>query len=430
MKRSLLVTFILVAIAVAAFKLARHGSDSVDAKPSHRFPSTATDARIRNAETIISISPSKAEGYNLLASAYLQKARETGDSAFNIRAEQSLDRSFELSPENLDALNLKASLLVSYHRFSEALDFARRAERIRPDNPDVYVAMTDALVELGQYQAAIASAQKLMDIRPDSLSYARASHLRALHGDTQGAIEAMSVALRAADPQRAESAAWCRVHLANQMINAGMVEEAEKQIDAALRVFPDYHLSLAAKGRVRALREDANGAIDYFLKAQARVPDFLSAVALGDLYSRLGRNEEARREYELAEAAEQTVAPSPQLALLWAERGERLDEAVEVMRKERAARSDIYTCDALAWALFRSGDIAEARRAIDEALRLKTRDARIHYHAGVIYNAVGKRRRALEHLRLALEAKSSFDGSNAAFGPIQMENARRMIQDG
>jgi tetratricopeptide (TPR) repeat protein len=84
-------------------------------------------------------------------------------------------------------------------------------------------------------------------------------------------------------------------------------------------------------------------------------------------------------------------------------------EALELARRERAARSDIYTCDALAWALFKKGRLKEAEAAAKEALRLGTRDARIHYHAGMIHQALGDRAQAARHLKLALEINPAFD---------------------
>jgi tetratricopeptide (TPR) repeat protein len=86
-----------------------------------------------------------------------------------------------------------------------------------------------------------------------------------------------------------------------------------------------------------------------------------------------------------------------------------LDKALEAARGELALRSDISTCDTLAWCLFKSGRIEEARTAIKEAMRLGTRDAQIFYHAGMIYAALGDRPNAARYLSLALEINPSFD---------------------
>jgi tetratricopeptide (TPR) repeat protein len=100
----------------------------------------------------------------------------------------------------------------------------------------------------------------------------------------------------------------------------------------------------------------------------------------------------------------------------------KLGEALEIMRQERVIRADIYTSDALAWCLFKKGKFAEAKESIDQALRLNTRDARILYHAGVIYDALNDRQRAIKFLKLALAADFSFD-------VLQADAAKRKLND-
>ena len=64
------------------------------------------------------------------------------------------------------------------------------------------------------------------------------------------------------------------------------------------------------------------------------------------------------------------------------------------MQRARERRADIYTCDTLAWVLFKRGQLAEAKAAINDALRLGTRDEEINQHARAIYNALGERPRS------------------------------------
>lgn len=387
---------------------------------------TPADRLILASEIAIKQLPSDPRGYNQLAAAYMQKARETGDFAFNSQAEESLARSFKTAPDNYDALKLRAKLLLTLHRFSEALEVARRAQSLNPRDHDVYAAMTDALVELGDYPAAVAAAQVMVDLRPDTASYSRISYLRSLHGDTNGAVEAMRRAAESANAQNPEGVAWCLVHLGDELVNAGKTTEAEREYSRALFVFPDYHLALAAKARARFAAGDAEGAIVLYRRAVERVPLPEYAAALGDVYAKLGRADEARQQYELVEFVEraggaQGQTYSRQLAMFWADHDMRLDEALEATQRERAARNDIYTADALAWCLYKKARFAEAGAAMKDALRLGTRDPRLLYHAGMIANAVGDRRGAAKHLRDALKI-------NAAFDPLQADEAKRTLR--
>lgn len=389
-------------------------------------PATAADRQIQIAEARIKSLPTSPDGYNLLAAAYMQKARETGDFGFNARAETTLNRSLEIAPDDSSALILRSSLLLTYHRFGEALKEAKRAQVPGRESADLYGVMTDALVELGDYPAAVEAAQKMMDLRPDAVAYSRASYLRALHGDGKGAIEAMVVAVKAANPRNPENAGWYRVHLGLNLMNAGKRAEGEREFDTALEMFPDYHLALAAKARARVAADDFDTAIHFYRQAQERVPLPEVVIALGDLYSKLGRANEAKQQYELVDFIERQAAGnttySRQLALFWADHNMKLDEALEIMRRERAARADIYTSDALAWCLFKKGQLAEAKEAIEQAMRLGTRDARILYHAGMIYDGLNDRQRAVKYLKLALDADFSFD-------VLQADVARRKLSE-
>src|SRR6185503_6302061 len=238
------------------------------------------DQRILRAQQSIAKFPQSADGYNQLASAYMQKARETADFTFNAHADAAITRSLAVDHNNYDGLKLRTKLQLTYHRFAEALETAHHIQTIRNDDHDVWGQITDALVELGDYPAAVKAAQRMVDLRPDSSSYARSSYLRALHGDTYGAIQAMNAAVKAADPNDREGMAWCRVQLGNELMNAEKVDAAERQFDDAIRIFPDHRLALQAKARARIAAGDLQGAVEIYQHDQARTASADSAQQL------------------------------------------------------------------------------------------------------------------------------------------------------
>lgn len=389
---------------------------------------TLSDRNISAAQGLIEKQPADPKGYNLLAGAFMQKARETGDFSFNGRAEESLKHSFRVAPDNYDGIKLQAAVLLNYHRFSEALDFAKRAQVMNPHNSDVYGELVDAYVELGDYKNAVDAAQKMVDIRPDTASYSRISYLRSLHGDSQGAIDAMKMAAEAASPANPESIAWCRVHLGDELLNSGKLKEAEREYDYALYSFPDYHLALAAKARARYAAGDMDNAVVFYNRAVGRVPlpDYIAA--LGDLYTKLGRADEAKQQYEQVEFIEKMGAAggtySRQLALFWADHDLRLDEALAVAEREHAARDDIFGSDVLAWCLYKKGRFEEAKTAVDRALRLGTRDPRLLYHAGMIALSTGGDKKGADYLKQALTINPSFDILQAEVAEKKLDSVK------
>ncbi len=395
-------------------------------RPFNSSQTTATDKQIQSAQSAIQKNPSDPRGYNILAAAFMQKSRESGDFSLNARAEESLKHSFRVSPDNYEGIKLQANLLLNYHRFAEALQIARRAQAINPRDHEVYGIMVDALVELGDYERAVETAQKMVDLRPDTASYSRVSYLRSLHGDRQGAIELMKMATESANPQNVESVAWCRVNLGDELLNDGKLNEAERQYDHALYIFPDYHPALAAKARARYAAGDTENAIVLYKRAVERVPlpDYIAA--LGDIYAKLGRADEAKQQYDQVEFIEKMDALggtySRQLALFWADHDKRLDEALTIAENERATRKDIYASDVLAWCLYKKGRFTEAKTAMDEALRLNTRDPRLLYHAGLIAAANGDSQRGADYLQQALDINPFFD-------VMQAEIAKKKLAD-
>ena len=74
----------------------------------------------------------------------------------------------------------------------------------------------------------------------------------------------------------------------------------------------------------------------------------------------------------------------------------------------------------MAWTALKAGKIAEAQRAIKEALRLGTKDARLFYHAGMIARAAGDQSGAAEYLKRVLALNPQFD-------PMQAAIARKIL---
>ena len=414
----------LVALVVVGVRTLNPRDQTVvigsEARPSK------VDQRIERAQQMIQLMPDKADGYNQLASAYMQKARETTDFSYNALAEETITHSLSVDTNNYDALKLRAKLQLTYHRFAEALETTQKAQRFRADDHDVWGQITDALVELGDYPGAVKAAQKMVDLRPDSSAYARVAYLRSLHGDIDGAIQALVVAVQAANPNDREGLAWCRVQLGNELMNAGKLEAAEKQFDEALRTFADHHLALEGKARVRIASGDLPGAVAIYEREQAKAPAADAAHSLGELYTILGNPEVAKKQYAKFEILERENAILERswrhMLNYWLDNDLNLEESLKLATQEYEARKDIFTCDSLAWALFKNGRVAEAQKLIKEALRTGSKDARINFHAGLILKSLNLNAKATQHLELA-------SALNAAFDPVQAETAKRILSE-
>lgn len=380
--------------------------------PVAEVQASAADPGVKAAEDLIRLMPDSPKGYNQMAAQYIKQARRTGDFSLNTKAETAVNKALELDAADLQARKLEASLQLTFHRFEKALEMGTKLREEFPNDAFVYGILTDANAELGNYGAAVNAAQRMVDLKPNASSYARVAHIRSLHGDTEGAVEAMKTAARTADPMDPEEQSWCLVQLGDELRRNGRYAEAEKVYTEALSLLPDFYLALAGKGKARAMQGDLEGAIIFLTEAQNRVPNVETVILLGDIYQILGNIEKAGQQYGLVEVIEQKLGAAgdqKRLALLWADRDTMLDDALAIAASEHDARKDIYTADVYAWCLYRKGRFAEAKAAIGEAMRLKTKDARILYHAGMIEKALGKNREAVRLLKAGLELDPKFD---------------------
>lgn len=421
-----LLLFLAAAFILAGFSggCSRKNVSSATAEATDNTTQITKDAEILEAEKLVKEFPKMAKSHTNLAAVYLRKVRETGDYGLNREAEKSIRRALEIEPDNSDATALQTQIYLSEHKFREALETAQNLERRNPNSFVAYLAMTDALTELGRYEEAVRAAQKLVDLRPNSASYTRVAHLRALHGDTEGAIEARRLAIKIADPQDKEGLAWYHAELGKEFFNVGKLVDAEREFEAALQIFPDYHWALAGKGKVRAAQGNLEAAAEIYQKLYDRVKQTDRAIFLGDLYKKLGRTEDALRIYNETVNREK-ASPGGDLhriALYWADHNLNLDEALLTARRDREQNADLLSSDTLAWCLYKKGNYAEAKKAINDATRLKTKNALFYYHKGMIEYALGNRMAAAENLKLALV-------TNPAFDLLQADVARKTLDE-
>jgi tetratricopeptide (TPR) repeat protein len=359
-------------------------------------PTTSRDDLTRTVvqmEARLASKPDDAAAAVTLADALLRQTRVTGNAALTWRAERVLDRVLAAQPDHYFARRMLAAVLLSQHRFRDAIRTAERALQTRRDDAWLYGVLGDAHLELGDYDQAFAAFDTMAERRPDAAAYARAAYARELQGDLPGAIAFMRMALEATSARDPESLAWHRAQLGHLYLAANQPAAARREFRHADFAFPDHPLAVEGLARAMAAEGEYAPALARVKLLLARTPSPALLALSGDLLSALGRTDEAETQYRLAEAAWQTDAPEPaKLALFLADRGRRVDEAVRLAEGAAADRADIFTADALAWAYFKAGRLGDARTAIARALRTGTRDRAIRRHADVISGTVKETR--------------------------------------
>lgn len=233
-----------------------------------------------------------------LVQLFLQEARVTGEHGYYYPAALKLLENILAANPNQDetffALLMKASVQLSLHQFAAAKQTAEKAVTINSHNALVYGALVDANVELGNYDEAVKMADKMVSIRPDLRSYSRISYLREIHGQVEGAIEAMQMAVSAGYPGLEETT-WCLLNLGHLYETYGDTMQARIQYETALAQRANYPFAIAALGGLAKKQGDFDRAEKLLKKACEIIPEVGFYEDLALLYKETGREKEAQK---------------------------------------------------------------------------------------------------------------------------------------
>lgn len=245
--------------------------------------------------------PNDAEALTELAQIYCVEARVTGEHGYYFPAIlKMLDN--VLSQNNLsekslfEATALKANVLLSQHRFHEGLMVAEKAHAMNPYSAQVFAALIDANVELGNYGRAVELTDQLMEIKPGLMAYARASYLRELHGDLDGAIEAMEMAVEAGYPGY-ENTEWSRVTLAELYEKQGDLAKAEDTYRISIQLRENNPFAQGGLARIIGAKGNYEEGEALLKTALSVVPEISFQEDLFRLYKSWGKTQEAEEAY-------------------------------------------------------------------------------------------------------------------------------------
>ena len=355
-----------------------------------------------------------------LGTSLIGLARENGDLDLYPRAESQLRRAVAAAPTDPVAVTALAGALSAQHEFVEARRLIAPLAAERPADLSLQAALVDVQIDLGDYDAALALLEAMVETAPDSVAtLSRQARVAALTGDNEAAVGfAREMLLLGADVGlRPADAAGLWFQLGFFQYQAGAVDEAETSVRAALTIDPDHGASREFLGKVLVAQGRYEEAADTYeaILAEGPVADLHGLLA--EVYTALGRDDEAAEQVRLGLAlAEDQIGVYPaerrHLAGFFADH----DPAtfLRLMEEDVATREDIGGLDLLAWAQYLNGEVDEAQATMDRALALGTEEATLLFHAGMIEAEVGEPDRARDLLESALDLNPGFDLSDVA----------------
>lgn len=358
-------------------------------------------------------NPKDSKSKLLLALAYMQEARVTGEHPYYYPAAIELIEEV-LASKRIDnemkyeALVAKGTVLLSLHKFSDALSVGKEALAVNANNASVYGILCDANVELGNYEEAVKMADKMVSIRPDLRSYSRVSYLREIHGDMIGAIEAMKMAVSAGYPGL-EQTSWTRITLGQLYERNGDLSNAEVQYRLTLEEYPSYPFAVGGLARLEAKKKNYDEAINLYKEAGDIIPEFSFKEELAYLYKNINKNAEADEAVEeliemLEEDEEAGHEVGLELAMIHADLTGNSDKALSYVENEYKKRpANIDVCKTYAYILYKNGDYKKANELLLTASRTKKQEPSLLCLTGLVNCKMGDKNSGVLLIKKSLD---------------------------
>jgi tetratricopeptide (TPR) repeat protein len=364
-----------------------------------------------------------------LAEQYLQRYRETGDIEDVVRARNMAERSLAVQPRNVAAIAELASVLLTLHRFREALGYAERLVAYDPSSPEFLALKANLEMELGEYERAGTTLSRIQSDKRQTVqaltSLARLDELTGHLGRARALLANATAQADAIGDAQAQSRAWYHFRAGELAFKAGDNEAAIEDEQVALAIMPTFNLALKDLAKFELANGNARQALDAAVRG-AQVTPFPETLGYeADAQAALGDQRAAAATRDLIFAIERIGnayhVNDRLLAVYYADHRLRRTDALAIARREAAARGDeIYAQDTLGWAAAEDNHWAEARRALTQATRYETEDPSLQYHAAIVALHFGRTVEAKRRLEDALALNPHFD-------PVFADDARRRL---
>jgi tetratricopeptide (TPR) repeat protein len=382
-----------------------------------KMATLSTDRKIAALEKASGADPRNRRVRVDLAFLYLQKVRETADYSYLDLAARITSTLLDEDSGDMLARRLDNEINMMKHEFRRVAASAEDLTKLAPSDPGPWGNLGDALMELGEYERAGQAYQRMFAVRPGLESYNRLAYFKFVTGDPAAAVQLMKLAIEAGS-RIPEPIAWCYNELGDMYFKTGRTNEARAAYLEAIRLFPGAHKAHYGLGRVLAGDGKLAEAAVSVKRSQSIVPMVEYAGELEQIYQRLGKPDEAKKQQALIDVVDKLSRARGEtanrvLALIYIGEGRKLEDAAQLTENELENRNDVYTLDAVSWVYYTQKNYDDAAKMSVKALRFQTTEPAFYYHAGMIAAAEGRNGDARKMLQRALELNPHFDLNQA-----------------
>ena len=368
----------------------------------------ALDVAISAASSDGSAAVTAAERAAAVAELVDRRAALTGRALDLKRASVAIEHALSVAGPVEELLLLDAELKLRTHRVREAAQLLETLPE-PADAQRVATLRADIDVQQGNYASARRTYEGLARSNPSWDRIARLAYLESILGDPDRADALYASAQEPLTVKEMRQFAWLELQRGMLEFRRGRFEAAQAHYERADHAYSGYWMTQDYRAELLAARAELRQSAELYERLLATSAQPPAEQAIGDVYALLGDLPRSRAHHERALAGYLTSVRRGEtqyfhhLATYYADVAMDGAEAVRWARKDLELRTGYATHDALAWALFRNGEVERAREQISLALAPGVRDAHVLFHAAMIDLAAG---RADEGRRLLREASA------------------------
>ena len=368
----------------------------------------------------------------ILGQLQMRDAKENDDHTSYVKAENSFRNSIKIFEDSKAAQVHLIAALQAQHKFKEALDQSEQALKIVPGNLVALAAKGDALLELGNIDDADKIFQEVAEKIETPGVLARNARVAELQGKTEAAISLIKKAREQSISlaEKKTTSAWYDFRLGYLYLNKGDHDLAKKAFERAIENNPAGTRSLDGLAKVYVAESNFQKAVELFEKSLSMELAPPTIAEYGDLLQLMGKPNEAKTQWDLAEKlmAEEAkttgVAHYRERALFLLKHDRELKLALALAQKDIVNRQDVYSFDTLAWAFYKNEEFEKAFTCSEKALASGVEDAGLFFRMGMVAAKSGNEKAAVERLEKSLSINPSFDSADANVARTTIEQLK------
>ena len=341
---------------------------------------------LTSADSIVDVMikkwPKYAEGYSIKSQIKLQQ-KDT------VAAEKIIDKALDVDPYNINALNTKAGMLMSREKYKEAEKRYNESLRLNPKNAQNLINRALCRFHQDNYRGAMKDYDLALEIEPGNFyGHYNRGLLRANVGEDNAAIEDFNFILKI-DP----TDMMATFNRATLLESTGDYKGAIRDYTTVIKAFPKFLYGYQRRMEIRRKIGDTAGANrdeEHILKEQIAHRYGYSTPTSRQKNRTRKKSSKNIDDYQKLVVADEDTTKHYESAL----RGKIQNREVEATLIETPARTyyinkdeygnTAYTYFNSAYAKAQNGEVQDAIRDLDSAIKLDNDFAEAYYNRGLL----------------------------------------------